>query len=281
MPWLIRPLQQERALLLGVLASIALHMLVLLGLNAPDAAAPPARTLPVLTARLAPVAKPSPAAKPAPEALPAPAPQPSVVPEPPALPVPAQSERKLTLEPEPTPVPAPRKSATQPARTARKPPPLPKPPPAVAAPPAPSAPAPAASEPLPRPSATLQAKSAPSASAGVASEANAKLGNEADRGILEQYRLALIAATRRYKRYPAIAMEKGWQGRVEVSMVIGANGMLARASIKTSSGHEILDKQAIDMLRKGKTTVQIPSRLRGREFSIDVPVIFNLDDPSS
>jgi TonB family protein len=57
--------------------------------------------------------------------------------------------------------------------------------------------------------------------------------------------------------------------------------MLADATIKTSSGHEILDNQAIDMLKKGKTTVQIPASLRGREFSIDVPVIFNLDNPSS
>ena len=93
--------------------------------------------------------------------------------------------------------------------------------------------------------------------------------------------MALIVATRRYKRYPAIAMEKGWQGRVEVRMVIGANGMLASASIKTSSGHEILDKQAISMLRKGKTTVQVPAGLRGREFSVDVPVIFNLENPNS
>ncbi len=87
----------------------------------------------------------------------------------------------------------------------------------------------------------------------------------------------MIAATRRYKRYPAIAMEKGWQGRVEVRMVIGANGMLASVSVKSSSGHEILDKQAVDMLKKGKTTIPIPASLRGREFNIDVPVIFNLD----
>ena len=76
-------------------------------------------------------------------------------------------------------------------------------------------------------------------------------------------------------------MEKGWQGRVEVRIVIGANGMIASASIKASSGHEILDSQALDMLKKGKTTVPIPASLRGREFSIDVPVIFSLDNPNA
>lgn len=114
-----------------------------------------------------------------------------------------------------------------------------------------------------------------------ATEPAAKPGSEADKGTLEQYRLALIVATRRYKRYPAIALEKGWHGRVDVHMVVGANGMVADASIKSGSGHEILDNQALDMLNKGKTTVPIPAGLRGREFSIDVPVIFNLDSPNS
>ena len=122
----------------------------------------------------------------------------------------------------------------------------------------------------------------PQAPAGMpAAEAKTKTGTEADAGTLEQYRLALIVAMRRYKRYPAIAMEKGWQGRVEVHMVIGANGMVASASIKSSSGHEILDNQALDMIEKGKTAVPIPVSLRGREFSIDVPVIFKLDNPNT
>ena len=55
----------------------------------------------------------------------------------------------------------------------------------------------------------------------------------------------------------------------------------ASASIKASSGHEILDNQAMDMLKKGKTTVLIPASLRGREFSVDVPVIFSLESPNS
>jgi len=90
-----------------------------------------------------------------------------------------------------------------------------------------------------------------------------------------------MLAAARYKRYPAIALEKGWQGKVEVRMVIGANGMIASASIKASSGHDILDKQALEMLKKGNATVPIPASLRGREFSIDIPVKFDLEDPSS
>ena len=249
---LIQPLRRERALLGCVLASIALHALVLLGLSWGEESAPPAKALLVLTARLAPVATAPPGQLP-----PAPPPSPKPVPEP--RPEPSK----------PAPKPAPAAQKTVPAEATKIAP----------AEPAPAAPA-AASESA-APAAPGQARSAPQAPAGVTTEAGARSGSEADAGTLEQYRLALIVATRRYKRYPAIAMEKGWQGRVDVHMVIGANGMIASTSIKTSSGHEILDKQALDMLKKGKTTVQIPVGLRGREFSIDVPVIFNLDNPNA
>ena len=88
--------------------------------------------------------------------------------------------------------------------------------------------------------------------------------------------MALISAARRYKRYPAQAMERGWQGKVEIRLVIGADGRIKTASIRTSSGHGILDQQALDMITKGKTLAQIPPALRGKDFVVDVPVIFDL-----
>ena len=101
-------------------------------------------------------------------------------------------------------------------------------------------------------------------------------GNDADTGPLAQYRLALIGAARRYKRYPAHAMDKGWQGRVEIRLVIGANGMIRSSLVKASSGYEILDNQALDMVKKAKPLAPIPAALRGREFTVDIPVIFDL-----
>jgi protein TonB len=283
-PWLIRPLRRERALLWGILASITLHALVLFGLSARDASAPPARVLPVLTARLAEVAtappersapalavpEPSPGT-PEPERKLEPGPEAELKTEPETVTSPAIAPKKLAPKPKPIPAPVLRPPAPRPA-----PPSLPT---AETVKAAPQAPAGAIASVLP--TAPRQPGSVSGAPAGAASGTKAGLGDAADSGILEGYRLALIAATRRYKRYPAIAMEKGWQGRVEVRMFIGANGMLARTAIQTSSGHAVLDKQAIDMLRKGKTTVQIPARLRGRAFSVDVPVIFNLDNPNS
>jgi protein TonB len=98
----------------------------------------------------------------------------------------------------------------------------------------------------------------------------------ADAGLLEKYRLALIDAAKRYKRYPIHAMERGWQGRVEIRLVVDSNGTIKSTLIKRSSNHQILDDQALDMVKKGTGREPIPSALRGREFTLDIPVIFEL-----
>ena len=128
----------------------------------------------------------------------------------------------------------------------------------------------------------MQARAAPQAPAGIlAAEAAPKPGDGVDGETVKRYRLEVILAARQKKFYPKIAIEKGWQGRVEVHMVIGATGMIASASIKSSSGHDVLDKQALDTAKIGRNKVPIPASLRGREFSIDIPVIFDLDNPNS
>ncbi len=87
-----------------------------------------------------------------------------------------------------------------------------------------------------------------------------------------------MGAARRYKKYPRVAMDNNWEGKVEVRMVIGANGMIASISVRSGTGHEILDQQALDMIRKAKPLAPIPAALRGKEFTVDLPVIFSLKD---
>jgi len=102
------------------------------------------------------------------------------------------------------------------------------------------------------------------------------LVEEFDAGLLDAYRLALINAAKRYRRYPVQAMERGWRGRVEIRMAIGADGMIKRTHVKTSSKYQILDEQALDMVKRSKPLIEIPSALRGREFSVDITVVFEL-----
>jgi len=58
--------------------------------------------------------------------------------------------------------------------------------------------------------------------------------------------------------------------------VAGSDGTIKSAIIKRSSSYQILDDQALDMVKKSARAEPIPSALRGREFTLDIPVIFEL-----
>jgi protein TonB len=143
-----------------------------------------------------------------------------------------------------------------------------------------------AEEPKAAETAAVPAPSAPAAPPSVASSAPEHIATElpakappetVDMNLLEAYRLALIDAARRYKRYPAQAMERGWEGRVEIRVVVGANGKIKNALVKRSSRYQILDDQALDMVKRAfDALTQDKPAPRGREFTVDVPVIFEL-----
>jgi periplasmic protein TonB len=97
-----------------------------------------------------------------------------------------------------------------------------------------------------------------------------------DLGSLAQYRLALIVAAKRHRLYPESAVERGWQGRVTVRLAFDADGAVAAALVRRSSGYGALDQQAVEMLRKAAGLTPLPPALRSRAFSVDVPVLFEL-----
>ena len=83
-----------------------------------------------------------------------------------------------------------------------------------------------------------------------------------------------VPATRRGAR---IALGRARLDRAACAGIV-RHGLGGRAC---AAGQDILDNQALDMLDLRKDSVPVPARLRGREFNIDIPVIFNLDNPSS
>ncbi len=239
---------QNRVLMIGIAASVLVHVSILLLFPGLRQSAPASMGPTIITATLS-----------------------SRV----ASPPPAIIEPKRPPEPEiPKPVVKPQPEAPKPLLT--RPDSAPS---AIAPRVAEQPPAPAQQQSSAPASSPANATRAPEVQAPAASSTPATAPRpveSADTGNLDQYRIALLGAANRYKRYPAIAMEKGWQGRVDVRVVIGANGMTQSITVKTSSGFEILDKTAIDMVTKGKGNVLIPPALRGREFTVDIPVIFSL-----
>ncbi len=96
---------------------------------------------------------------------------------------------------------------------------------------------------------------------------------------LGQYGSTLGRAIAKHKQYPKIAAMRGWQGECLLDLKLDGNGNVLSASVKESSGHEALDKQALEMVHKASPFPAPPDALRGRSFNITVPVSFKLENP--
>jgi len=90
------------------------------------------------------------------------------------------------------------------------------------------------------------------------------------------YRGTLVGHARRMKRYPPLARERGWQGTVEVE--VSDHGAVPLFRVRRSSGHALLDQQALDLMAQAARLVIVPESLRRTGFRFVVPVEYRLDD---
>jgi periplasmic protein TonB len=97
-----------------------------------------------------------------------------------------------------------------------------------------------------------------------------------DPAALAAYGRNLAGAVAAHQRYPRLAQIRQWQGTALLQLELAADGQLASVRVLSSSGHEILDRQAIDMVRAAVPLPPLPASLAGRSLTVDVPVVFRL-----
>nr|WP_305119205.1 energy transducer TonB [Tahibacter harae] len=178
----------------------------------------------------------------------APVPPPLAQTAPQALPAPPPPRPVAASRPQPAP--------RQLAETATTPPPLP----------AAASQEPAPVEALPQPAPALSATPLPGTA--VADTGEAAVNNAT---------LRVLEWLAQHRRYPASARRARMQGTVEILVVLMPDGRLVNQRIAQSSGHEVLDRAAMDLLRRASP---VPSAAfftgEARQLELRLPVVYQL-----
>ncbi len=95
---------------------------------------------------------------------------------------------------------------------------------------------------------------------------------------LDGYGRTLSTLIARFQRYPHVALLRGWQGTAQLQLVLSATGKVLSTVVLRSSGFEVLDNQALEMVQRAAPFPQAPQALRGREVTVTVPIVFKLND---
>jgi protein TonB len=97
----------------------------------------------------------------------------------------------------------------------------------------------------------------------------------ADATTVAQYRQLLITSAVRHNHPASISPES--EGEVLVRLDVAAGGRVIDVSVKRSSGHGLLDEQALAMFRQAAAEVAVPPALYGQEFAIEVRAVYALE----
>ncbi|MCB5190507.1 energy transducer TonB [Methylobacillus arboreus] len=259
----------------AILASLALHIMLMMQLPMLDFTVPEKTEPQVLQVELAPspnATMDSAAIEPAlpkPETI-KPA-EPVKQPDPEPAPVPKPAPKPVPQPPKPTPKPPEPPVPSQPAEkpAAAEIPYAPAPavvPNVMTAPPRENpTPAPVAPAPAPMPE-TTPAPPPPGPSQQDLDAARSLYGSMLSRAIAK------------YKQYPKIAQMRGWEGEVLLEVHCDDKGQVLSTQVKKSSGHNVLDEQAMTMVKKASPLPQPPEILRNnKNLVILVPVPFTLE----
>lgn len=96
--------------------------------------------------------------------------------------------------------------------------------------------------------------------------------------LLAAYRQALVQAALGYKRYPPLARERGWEGTVELTVVLLPRHPAPVLRVSRGSGVALLDDQALEMMSRAVRRLPVPEALQSARAQLIVPIRFRLDD---
>ena len=95
---------------------------------------------------------------------------------------------------------------------------------------------------------------------------------------ITRYRLDLAREARRFKRYPPLARERGWEGVVLITIAAVPGVIRPGVAVDRSSGFTLLDEEALAMVARAVQSSPLPDGLAGRGFSISLPIHYRLED---
>jgi len=107
-------------------------------------------------------------------------------------------------------------------------------------------------------------------------QANSDVKN-AGEAALNDFSNILARHIAKFKMYPKIAQMRGWQGELVLEVKLNGDGALISSKIVKGSGFDVLDNEGLEMVKRASPFPVPPEILKGKSFSILVPIRFKLE----
>lgn len=76
--------------------------------------------------------------------------------------------------------------------------------------------------------------------------------------------------------YPPLARKRGWEGTVNIGLLVLKDGTLAFALVKKSSGYDVLDDLALKIARNAAPFTSFPTATDLKQLDVTIPIVYSL-----
>lgn len=94
--------------------------------------------------------------------------------------------------------------------------------------------------------------------------------------ILGEYTRRIRDRIAEVKKFPRLAKERGYEGQPVVAFTLKKDGGLVEFTLALSSGHRILDKSALETIKKAVPYPEIPDKLNVDSINFKLPISYIL-----
>ncbi|MGO1502560.1 MAG: energy transducer TonB, partial [Marinobacter sp.] len=108
------------------------------------------------------------------------------------------------------------------------------------------------------------------------SQSSVPLQNAGNPSAVDNYLARLSRHLSQFYEYPRRARRLGQEGAPVITFEFRRDGSLVGHSLRTESGHPLLDAAALVMLEQAAPLPPVPADMSGRTFRYALPVRFNL-----
>ena len=131
---------------------------------------------------------------------------------------------------------------------------------------------------LPRVPAVSQPRQPTSAAALQAQAEQEQLLAEQEQSAFDAYKGLVFQRLEKHRRYPRFAERSGLNGRVVLRFTVRWDGEVIESEILDIVGHNSFGDAAMQALKRVGQLPPFPSEIRRRQITIDVPIVYQLDD---
>lgn len=97
---------------------------------------------------------------------------------------------------------------------------------------------------------------------------------------LREYAEKIRKLIKANKKYPSVARQRGWEGKIKIRFIINSSGRVIKTEVLSPGSYEVLNRAAEKLIKDTSPFPPLPFSGRKNSLTLEVQVVYQLKEPT-